>query len=40
MDFLQYFSEDFLATAFGTVVMLLAVAVGVFWNTIKEEKDE
>ena len=39
MDFLQYFSEDFLATAFGTVVMLFAVGVGVFWNTIKE-KDE
>lgn len=39
MDFLQYFSEDFLATAFGTVVMLFAVVVGVFWNTIKEENE-
>lgn len=39
MELLQYFSEDFLATAFGTVVMLVAVGVGVFWNTIKEEEE-
>lgn len=39
MELLQYFSEDFLATAFGTVVMLIAVGVGVFWNTIKEDKE-
>lgn len=39
MELLQYFSEEFLATAFGTVVMLVVVFAGVFWKSIKEDEE-
>lgn len=39
MDLLQYFSEEFLSSAFGTVVMFAVVFGAVFWNTTKEDKE-
>lgn len=40
MEILQYFSEDFLSGALGTVVMFTVVFGTVFWKSLKEDGND
>lgn len=39
MEVLQYFSEDFLSSALGTVTMFAVVFGTIFWKSLKEDDE-
>lgn len=39
MELLQYFSEDFISGALGTVVAFACIFVTVFWKSLKEDDE-